>query len=51
MAVKKDFFAATTAWALYKPMEVHNATLVRLVSTRMRISAGETFTPLVWPLC
>lgn len=36
--LKKDFLDATSAWAVYQPMEAINATMVRLLAARLDIS-------------
>lgn len=36
--LKKDFLDATSAWAVYQPMEAINAKMVRLLAARLNIS-------------
>lgn len=39
--LKKNVIEASCAWDVYKPMDVHNATLVHLVSARLEVSESE----------
>lgn len=40
-SLKKNVIEASCAWDVYKPMDVHNATLVHLVSARLEVSESE----------
>lgn len=45
--LKDDFIHAKSAWAVYKPMEEHHATLVRLVAERLGVTPEEASVKLL----
>lgn len=45
--LKRDFIEASCAWDVYKPVDVHNAKLVQLVSDHLGVSTSEANSTLM----